>query len=389
MNWETGVIGMEKLLSVQINIVLSIILGILLVHAFFNMNKTLITNRIFMWIMGFTCLCLMLEIIDVFLNTPNIRQLYALHFTINLIGFIVTPSVPYLGCLFMKEWINRFQRERINECKSMYLPLVVNTIAAIASISGHGAFSISKDSIYSRGEIFWVLPTISYFYFAYSLYIIYKYRSKIIRSDQILFSSFYIAISICTAIQLSNGTWFTIWNSSAIICIMMYIFILDDQAYRDALTGLSNRLFYERYIENFNRNKNHNMVAIYIDLDKFKGINDQFGHSEGDDAIRIFALLLKDCFMTKYKKIMRVGGDEFLVIVKEQSLEMVEYYVEKLKREINSFNETKEKPYELNFSYGIAKYDDTYQSITQFFEHTDHLMYGNKQRTMEEINNFS
>lgn len=380
---------MEKLLCVQINIVLSILLGILLVHAFFNMNKTLITNRLFMWIMGFTCLCLMLEIVDVFLNTSNLKQLYIIHFLVNLVGFIVAPSVPFLGCYFIKEWINRFQRERIKESRNIYLPLIINAIVALASISGHGSFTISQDSIYGRGELFWVLPVISYFYFMYSFYFIYKYRSKITRSDQFLFSGFYIWISICTSIQLSNGTWFTIWNSSAIICIMMYIFILDDQAYRDALTGLSNRLFYERYIENFNYSKDHNMVAIYIDLDKFKGINDQYGHCEGDDAIRIFADLLKDSFMAKQKRIMRVGGDEFLVIVKEQPLEMVEYYVGKLISMTKTFNETGEKPYQISFSYGIAQYDDTYPSITQFFEHTDHLMYGNKQRTMEEINNFS
>lgn len=380
---------MEKLINVQINIVLSILLIIILVHAYRNMNKVLITSRLFMCIMGITYMNLSLEILDVYLSSYHYLQYVTIRYLINLIGFIIAPCVPYLGYCFMKEWMNRFQRQRLKDNKIFILPLIINCIVSFASFSKFGAFYITQDNIYHRGPLFIVLPIVSYFYFAFSLYNIFLHRKKIVVSEQILFSSFYIAISIFTAVQIAKSTYFTIWNTATIICIVIYIFILNDQAYRDALTGLSNRMYYERYVQNFNYKKEHDIVAVYIDLDKFKTINDQYGHCEGDDAIRIFANMLKEIFYGKKMKLMRVGGDEFLILIKNLPQQLVEDQMELLVQKSNSYNRMKEKPYELEFSYGIARYDNTYDSISHFFEHTDLLMYGNKRKSMKQINNFS
>lgn len=97
---------MVILIQIQINIVLSILLVILTGHAYFNMNKKVITNELFMWIMGLTCFTLILEIFSVILNNPNMKQFMVLHKLVNIAGFIVTPSILFLGYLFSIEWVN-------------------------------------------------------------------------------------------------------------------------------------------------------------------------------------------------------------------------------------------------------------------------------------------
>ncbi|MBU0935246.1 MAG: PAS domain S-box protein [Spirochaetes bacterium] len=88
--------------------------------------------------------------------------------------------------------------------------------------------------------------------------------------------------------------------------------------YRDTLTGLYNRAFaymeLGRRIEAGRRfGERDELYIIYIDFDRFKEINDDYGHQAGDEVLRVFAQRMKDSFGAKLD-ICRVGGDEFLCI---------------------------------------------------------------------------
>lgn len=369
---------MEVLLQIQINIVLSILLIILFVHAYLNINRKKITNRVFMWIMGLTCFTLILEIFSVLLNNPNLKQFMVLHKLVNIIGFIVAPIIPFIGYIFSKEWVNRYQKERIKVNNILILPLIINGIGTLLSYNGSGLFYITSKNIYERGPLFFILPCVSYIYFGYNLYFIYKYRKKFTCRELIIFSLIYIVPAIFTCIQLKYYIYLTTWNSTAIIIVITYIFILNDRSYRDSLTGLENRLSYELYAQNVDRKKLNKLFVIYIDIDEFKTINDQYGHNEGDEAIKTFANLLVESFPLRQKKLIRLGGDEFLVLLEEQQREKVEAYIQNLTQLVEKYNNKGEKPYRLKFSYGMSCYTDAYESIYQLFEHTDKLMYEQK-----------
>lgn len=64
--------------------------------------------------------------------------------------------------------------------------------------------------------------------------------------------------------------------------------------------------------------------VVFIDLDEFKPINDQFGHAKGDDALRTVARLLHECFPRKDDIIVRLGGDEFVVIMTNADIRIAE-----------------------------------------------------------------
>jgi diguanylate cyclase (GGDEF)-like protein len=90
-------------------------------------------------------------------------------------------------------------------------------------------------------------------------------------------------------------------------------------ALHDSLTGLANRrLLQERMLQAYQlaRRFNRAMAVIYIDLDYFKRINDTHGHDFGDEYLRIAAKKLEGCLRT-VDTLSRVGGDEFVVVLKE------------------------------------------------------------------------
>lgn len=87
----------------------------------------------------------------------------------------------------------------------------------------------------------------------------------------------------------------------------MFINIVEEKADRDPLTNLYNRYGAEQYFK-----KNEPGLLLYMDLDRFKEVNDSLGHAEGDHVLRETADVLKSCFR-KDDLLIRMGGDEFVV----------------------------------------------------------------------------
>ena len=86
---------------------------------------------------------------------------------------------------------------------------------------------------------------------------------------------------------------------------------LERQSLHDALTGLPNRRYLDQYLERQNSGSRH--VLLHVDLDDFKGINDRFGHSAGDEVLRVSAARLLSV-LEEGEFAARIGGDEFVVV---------------------------------------------------------------------------
>jgi diguanylate cyclase (GGDEF)-like protein/PAS domain S-box-containing protein len=87
-------------------------------------------------------------------------------------------------------------------------------------------------------------------------------------------------------------------------------------AYHDHLTGLQNRLALHKKMHSLMNDKHVNRFALlYIDLDKFKNINDTMGHSFGDNLLQQIGERLKS--QNNIEALFRIGGDEFIVLIKQ------------------------------------------------------------------------
>jgi len=85
--------------------------------------------------------------------------------------------------------------------------------------------------------------------------------------------------------------------------------------YYDALTEVSNRKKMLEDVEILLKDKNEKFAILFIDLDKFKSANDNYGHQAGDDILKIAAVRLKSIIMST-DTIYRIGGDEFIIILR-------------------------------------------------------------------------
>lgn len=96
-------------------------------------------------------------------------------------------------------------------------------------------------------------------------------------------------------------------------------FLLEHQAGHDALTGLPNRrLFHDRLARAMARSRRHGslMALMYLDIDRFKSVNDALGHDAGDTLLKAFSRRLVEC-VRETDTVARLGGDEFTVIIEE------------------------------------------------------------------------
>lgn len=96
---------------------------------------------------------------------------------------------------------------------------------------------------------------------------------------------------------------------------------LTEMSITDSLTGLHNRMVLDLTLENainLSKRENKAMTLLMIDIDDFKSINDTFGHPVGDEVIKCIANLMKENFR-KTDTLFRVGGEEFLVLLRDSN----------------------------------------------------------------------
>lgn len=119
--------------------------------------------------------------------------------------------------------------------------------------------------------------------------------------------------------------------------------------YRDSMTRLYNRRYVKDQLANYDEST-FPVGVVVIDGDNLKLINDSFGYSEGDHFIKVIAKALRKVFK-KDSLIARWGGDEYLVIVENASLEMLEDLCQRFELEVAELNNT---PHAYSASYGYT-----------------------------------
>lgn len=164
--------------------------------------------------------------------------------------------------------------------------------------------------------------------------------------------------------------------------ILELIRSLEDTSVRDELTGLYNRRgFEQRTAEAAKKLKRGESVcAIVIDMDGLKRINDHYGHSEGDFAIRKIAEFI-DHSCGDEMIAGRTGGDEFYIFATGFNEVQLEDFRASFQNSIAAFNGAQEKPYKLDASFGAYLHEvDALGNVEEYIRIADERMYAVKQR---------
>lgn len=148
-------------------------------------------------------------------------------------------------------------------------------------------------------------------------------------------------------------------------------------AFIDSLTGISNRARCTIIMDKLETHKKDSVMIVCFDLNDFKQINDEYGHKQGDEALKTFAKILNKTF-GKVGFIGRMGGDEFIAILLNTTQEGYERLITDMKNLVNSENSNRNQKYVISPSYGNAirpeNADDEF-TIHTLYEEADKKMY--------------
>ncbi len=155
-------------------------------------------------------------------------------------------------------------------------------------------------------------------------------------------------------------------------------------AYKDTLTGLPNRsMFNERFSEilTATRNKNSKLALMFLDLDRFKLINDTMGHEAGDLLLKYFGERMKNC-MRKGDLVSRFGGDEFTIILDNiESSKTVIGVVNKIHEQLSQPFVFMGKEIYVNTSIGISVFPEDGKETGTLLKKADMAMYRAKENS--------
>ncbi len=153
-------------------------------------------------------------------------------------------------------------------------------------------------------------------------------------------------------------------------------FALSEMSIKDALTGLYNHNYgLERLEEEINRRNRTNteLVLLLFDVDDFKGINDNYGHKEGDEVIRYIGGVLRKG-IRKTDIAIRYGGDEFMVIFPYTKVESIIRVCEDIMDKISEYMLPDGE--KITISGGLVQHGD--EGVDEFFNEADKYMYKSK-----------
>lgn len=149
---------------------------------------------------------------------------------------------------------------------------------------------------------------------------------------------------------------------------------IKEMAYRDHLTGLYNRRYYEDSLKEFDKEEFYPLTIVMADINGLKLINDAFGHNEGDNLlINAAKIIKKEC--RKEDIVTRIGGDEFVIIMPNADDETAE-------KIINTINKEAKKiqihTIELSISFGYRTKIRKTDNIQEIYRNAEDLMYREK-----------
>jgi diguanylate cyclase (GGDEF)-like protein len=214
-----------------------------------------------------------------------------------------------------------------------------------------------------------------------------------------LVSAEYLSESSASFLHLS---WVLGWNTAALFLffalfayviteLRKYMEQVEKDAQVDFLTRTENRrAFFATAEEELKRSRRygHTFSVAFMDLDNFKSVNDQFGHSVGDTVLITVAQTMRE-HLRETDRIGRLGGDEFMLLLPEIDAEQSALVLQRLRQTLLAV--MREHGWPVTFSLGVATFLRPPANVEDMVRRADELMYAvkthGKNRLHQEVFN--
>ncbi len=230
--------------------------------------------------------------------------------------------------------------------------------------------------------VLWSFPLILGLYFCF-------YKRTALLAVSI---TFVVTMLACLSV-MSSSNFFSSFITllMVVICFSTVVFnfyrqydFVKDQVKIDSLTNILNRSALEEVLLDSIENQAENLppILLYFDLDNFKYINDTFGHAVGDLALINLSKLLQSHSESE-DSVFRLGGEEFLVVLRDISLSHAEFLAETIRTDIEDSNLI-ENGHVVTSSIGMAVYRQN-EGWDQWLKRADDAMYKAKKSGKNQV----
>lgn len=297
-----------------------------------------------------------------------------LNYFTNSLCFLGTVSVGFLWCIYVELHIYKNFKRTFRRAKYLVVPWIIEVVMILVNIFGTNVlFHITEYNVYHRGTCVLVGYVSLMIYFFYSIFVVFHSEKQGIN---VTFFPVMYFVGPCIAgvlIQFFRYGITAAWLSVALALTFVQMQNYSENLLVDDLSGLYNRRYMNRVLKKYNVNRGKSLYGIMMDVNDFKKINDNFGHSTGDHAISVMGDILTRA-LPEGGLAMRFAGDEFIILLIDAEEEDAKQMVKNIYGTLASFNEGGTEQFELSVAAGYTQYtkEDTTES---FLKHMDESMY--------------
>ncbi len=297
----------------------------------------------------------------------------ALNYTANTCLYTVNLLLPFsvlvyveLGLYGDRSRIWKKYKPQIFIGLGMFVVNIVNFFVPIS-------FYITEQNVYERRPFGYVYYFIILYYCITAILLTRRYEKEKGALPFFSIQMFLLPILIGAALQFLFYGLSLAWLSASIGLVGLYMMQQNETAYLDPLVDTYNRQYLNQLLSAW-ITRGRKFAGVMLDIDRFKLINDNYGHSEGDRALQKVAGILKQS-RRENEWVFRFAGDEFIVLKMTDDPNGLASYMETVKENVEEENKSG-RPYQLSLSYGQSYFGTG--DIDTFMKEMDERMYAMK-----------
>lgn len=253
-------------------------------------------------------------------------------------------------------------------------------------------FYLDEAGVYHRGPLYFLQFFLAYFYIFSTCA---RAFIMFLRKDRLINRSMYLSLSLFPIAPAAAGIIQLFFPQLPLACValsmatlVMYLNWTDEMISVDPLTRLNNRKLLIYSYEQWQKSGQDEapFYLLLIDANRFKSINDTYGHIEGDNALKRIAEALRiACHgLQKRANITRYGGDEFVILVESEEEGSILMLKDRIGWILEELNHKENAPYPLTVSIGITRAKKE-QSLKELIADADQMMYLEKEKSRETL----
>lgn len=231
-------------------------------------------------------------------------------------------------------------------------------------------YVITAQNVYERRPVSYAYYAVILYYCLTALIVTRKYERQNGARAFFNINMFLIPILIGAGLQFMFYGLSIAWLAAALGLVGLFMMQQNELAYVDSLVDTYNRQYLTHIVSAWTA-RSVDFSGAMLDIDHFKAINDVYGHSEGDYALKTVTDILKKARRNQ-EWVFRFAGDEFIVLKEAGFPEDLEAYMGEVKRLLEEYNRD-EHAYRIELSYGICAFDGA--GIDTFMKSMDERMY--------------